>query len=214
MSQPTQSPQQKVDKPKPVHTVEIIVNTKKVTVPKKVTGAEIKAAAKVPADFDLYWVKGKQEIQIADNEQLTVKDRDKFTASPTLDPSFVEHPMQATAVESVRDAFPGHVVDVGQPGDGSALIAVRELAVGEGWNPATIDLEVNLQVTFPSTPPYPFYGPAGMTRTDGMSLVQIQQVALGGQMRTQISLTKPFDPATETLGSRFAAVARWLRNPR
>ncbi len=54
-----------------------------------------------------------------------------------------------------------------------------------------------------------------MARIDGQALIQIQlHVVHDGVQRTQISLTKPFDPATETLGSRFAAVVYWLRNPR
>lgn len=216
MSQSPQVPQQSdALTPKPVRTVEIIVNGKKVKVPTKVTGAEIKAAAGVPADFDLFRVEGRKEIPVANDEQLTVTKGEKFIASPTLDPSFVAHPMQASAVESVREAFPGNTVGVEQPGDGTAFLTLRQVSIGEGWNYAAIDLSVKLQVTFPSTPPYPFYGPAGMARTDGVALTQIQpQVALDGQRRTQISLTKPFDPATETLGARFAAVVRWMRNPR
>lgn len=215
MNQPAQAPQDRVARPKPTRTVEIVVNSKKVVVPPKVTGAQIKEAAKVPADFELFRVNGRHEIPIADDEKLTVHQGEKFVASPTLDPSFVEHPIQAAALESVRHAFPDHTVEIEQPGDGTALVTVQQVAVGEGWNYTVIDLAVKLQVTFPSTPPYPFYGPAGMARTDGAALQQIQpQVPLDGHPRTQISLTKPFDPATETLGARFAAVTRWLRNPR
>jgi hypothetical protein len=54
-----------------------------------------------------------------------------------------------------------------------------------------------------------------MARTDGRVLSQIQpQVPVDGEMRTQISLTKPYDPTVETLGARLVSVAAWLRNPR
>jgi hypothetical protein len=215
MSQPTQVPHSQGDKPKPIITVEIVVNGKAVMVPKKVTGAEIKSAARVPADFDLFRVHGRKEIPVADDEQLAVHGGEKFVASPSLDPSFVEHPVQEFALASVRDTFPEHTVDIERPGDGTALITVREVLIGEGWNQPVIDLAVGLQVTFPSTPPYPFYGPPGMARVDRQALGQIQpSVPFNGGQRTQISLTKPFDPATETLGSRFAAVVHWLRSPR
>jgi hypothetical protein len=214
MSQVTQDPQSQSSKPKPIATVEIVVNGKKVEVPKKVTGAEIKAAARVPLDFNLFRVEGRKEIPISDSEQLTVTAGEKFIASPTLDPSYVGHPMQTSALASVRDTFPEHIVDIEPADDGSALIVVREVVIDGGWNQPVIDLAVKLQVTFPSTPPYPFYGPPGMARTDGAALAQIQpNVLLDEKPWTQISLTKPFDPATETLGSRFAAVVRWLRSP-
>jgi hypothetical protein len=92
---------------------------------------------------------------------------------------------------------------------------VRDIDVGAGWNQARIDLTVKLQITFPSSPPYPFYGPAGMARTDGRGLSQIQpQVQVDGEIRTQISLMKPFNPVIETLGARLVAVVGWLRDPR
>jgi hypothetical protein len=200
---------------KPARTVEILVNTKPVDVPSEVTGAEIKAAAKVPADFKLFRVEGHREVPVGDEEQLHVHHHEKFVASPTLDPAFVANPTHAAAIDSVRDAFPGHAVDVEEPSDGTTVVTVRQLDVETGWNVARIDLTVKIQVTFPSSPPYPFYGPAGMARTDGRVLSQIQpQVQLDGQVRTQISLMKPFNPTVETLGARLVAVVGWLRNPR
>jgi hypothetical protein len=200
---------------KPARTVEILVNTKPFDVPSEVTGAEIKAAAKVPADFKLFRVEGHREVPVGDEEQLHVHHHEKFVASPTLDPAFVANPTHAAAIDSVRDAFPGHAVDVEEPGDGTTVVTVRQLDVETGWNVAWIDLTVKIHVTFPSSPPYPFYGPAGMARTDGRVLSQIQpQVQLDGQVRTQISLMKPFNPTVETLGARLVAVVGWLRNPR
>ncbi len=200
---------------KPAHTVEILVNTKPVKVSSEVTGAEVKAAAKVPADFKLFRVEGQQEIPVGDHERLHVHHHEKFVASPTLDPAFVANPTHATAVETVRDAFPNHEIDVEEPGDGTTVITVRDLEVGTGWSVTRVDLTVKLHVTFPSSPPYPFYGPAGLARTDGRVLPQIQpQVQVDGQVRAQISLTKPFDATLETLGARLVSVVSWLRDPR
>jgi len=199
----------------PVRTVEILVNTKPVCVSSEVTGAEIKSAAKVPADFKLFRVDGHREVPVGDEEQLHVHHHEKFVASPTLDPAFVVSPTHATAIDTVRDAFPAHPVNVDAPGDGTTVITVRNIDVGAGWNVTPIDLTVKVHVTFPSSPPYPFYGPAGMARTDGRRLPQIQpQVQLAGELRTQISLMKPFNPTVETLGARLVAVVGWLRDPR
>jgi len=200
---------------KPARTIEILVNTKPVDVLSEVTGAEIKAAAKVPADFKLFRVEGHREVPVADEERLHVHHHEKFVASPTLDPALVVSPSHAAAIDTVRDAFSGHAVDVDAPGDGRTIVTVRDIDLGAGWNPARIDLTVKLQITFPSSPPYPFYGPAGMARTDGRGLSQIQpQVQVDGEIRTQISLMKPFNPAVETLGARLVAVVGWLRDPR
>ena len=200
---------------KPARTVEILVNTKPVQVPAEVTGSEIKAAAHVPADFRLFRVKGHQEIPVGDDEVLRVHRHEKFIASPTLDPAFVGNPTHAAAIETVRDTFSGHEVVVEEPGDGTTVVTVLDIDVGAGWNVSRLDLAVKLQVTFPSSPPYPFYGPAGMVRTDGRAFSQIQpQGPVDGAMRTQISLMKPYDPTVETLGARLVSVVGWLRDPR
>jgi hypothetical protein len=200
---------------KPARTVEILVNTKPVQVASEVTGAEIKAAAKVPADFKLFRVKGHKEIPVGDDERLHVHHHEKFIASPTLDPALVANPTHAAAVETVRDAFVGYDVDVEEPGDGTTVVTVRDIEIATGWNVTRLDLTVKLQVTFPSSPPYPFYGPVGLARTDGRVLSQIQpQVPVDGQVRAQISLMKPFDATVETLGARLVSVVGWLRDPR
>lgn len=127
---------------------------------------------------------------------------------------------QADGLADVKATFPDHVVDHEETADGGLLVTVREVAIGAGWNRELIDLAVNVQVTFPSSMPYPFYCAPGLARTDGQSFSPVQpNVDTGGAvMRTQISLTvqgqQQFDTANETLGSRFVAVIAWLGNPR
>jgi hypothetical protein len=202
--------------PGPVtRATEIVVNYRHVRIPRDTTGSQIVAAAGLPLDFRLFRIDGRSEIPIAPDEQIRLEPHERFVACPTLDPALLANPAHAGAVSSVRDAFPGHDVDIDEPGDGTVVITVRAVDIGPGWNLRVIDLTVKLQVTFPSSPPYPFYGPAGMARTDGRAFPQIQQqVPFDGGTRTQISLNKPFDPATETLAGRLVGVIAWLRSPR
>jgi hypothetical protein len=67
--------------------VEIRVGRKTVKVPSHTTGAEIKAAAGVDPTFALFKIEGRDEIEIGDDEKITVCDGDRFTATPSLDPS-------------------------------------------------------------------------------------------------------------------------------
>ena len=122
---------------------------------------------------------------------------------------------QRQATADVRSTFPEHAVDI-ELDDGAVWVVVRRVEIGADWNESVIDLAVKLLVTFPSTPPYPFYGPAGMHRLDGATFGPLQpSVDVGdGVLRAQISLTKTFDPGAESLGGRFVAVMGWLRNPR
>jgi hypothetical protein len=201
--------------PTTTHTIEIVVNYRRISVPHEVTGSEIKSAAHLPADFRLFRVDGQDETPIGDDERIHVHDGERFVACPTLDPAFVTNPAHAEAIAAVRDTFKSHEIAVDEPGDGTTTLTVCGVAIGSGWNFGVIDLSVKLQVTFPSTPPYPYYGPPGMTRIDGRSFSQIQpQVRVDGEHRTQISLNKPFDPASETLAGRLVTVIAWLRSPR
>jgi hypothetical protein len=123
---------------------------------------------------------------------------------------------QRQAIADVERTFPEHVVKVEELDDGAVWVGVRGVEIGAGWSEPVIDLAVKLLVTFPSTPPYPFYGPSGLHRVDGATFGPLQpSVDIGdGVPRAQISLTKAFDFGTETLGARFVAVLDWLRNPR
>ena len=68
--------------------VSIQVNNKPVDVPRHTTGAEIKSRAGVPATYELFRITGeKKEHPIVDDEKLTVKEGERFVASPSLDPS-------------------------------------------------------------------------------------------------------------------------------
>lgn len=67
--------------------VSILVNNKRVEVPKHTTGAEIKSRAGVPATFQLYRVAGHTEHPVADDDKVTVHKGERFVASPSLDPS-------------------------------------------------------------------------------------------------------------------------------
>lgn len=128
---------------------------------------------------------------------------------------------QTEALADVTATFHAYEVDHDEAGDGGLWVILRQVAIGDGWSRSLIDLAVKLQVTFPATPPYPFYCEAGLTRADGrvFSPTQATSVDIGdGIQRTQISLKidsqQRFDTEHETLGGRFAAVIDWLRNPR
>jgi hypothetical protein len=193
--------------------VEIVVNTTRVRVPERVTGSAIKAAANIPADFELYRVRGRSEVLIENDREIKVREGERFTASPALDYSYVAVGPHAEAMTSVTDAFADYVVDMHEPGDGSTYVIIRAIELNSGWNRSEIDLEVRLTPAFPSTAPYPYYAPAGLARSDGKAL-PLQQVQLDGETRTQISLRKDFDATSETLGARLRWVVAWLEAPR
>jgi hypothetical protein len=128
---------------------------------------------------------------------------------------------QADALADVEATFREYQVDHDETADGGLWVILRQVAIGDGWNRPVIDLAVKLQLTYPTTPPYPFYCEPGLGRTNGQvfSPTSATSVDIGdGVQRTQISLRittqERFDTVNETLAGRYAAVIDWLRNPR
>ena len=127
---------------------------------------------------------------------------------------------QADALADVKATFREYQVDDDETADGGLWVILRQVAIGDGWNYPIVDLAVKLQLTYPTTPPYPFYCQPGLARTNGQvfSPTQTTNVDIGdGVPRSQISLRinnqESFDTENETLSGRFAAVIQWLRNP-
>jgi hypothetical protein len=69
------------------HEVEISVNNRPVRVPKVTTGSAIKTAAGVPADYQLFRVKGHEEIPVGDDERVEVHEHERFAATPSIEPA-------------------------------------------------------------------------------------------------------------------------------
>jgi hypothetical protein len=70
-----------VDAKTKTKTVTIIVNNRDVTLEdREVTGAEIKQAAEVPTDFQLFREHGDRLEQIADDQAIKVHEHEKFRA--------------------------------------------------------------------------------------------------------------------------------------
>ncbi len=69
------------------HEVEILVNNRPVRVPKVTTGSAIKTAAGVPADYQLFRVKGHEEIPIGDDQRVEVHEHERFAATPSIEPA-------------------------------------------------------------------------------------------------------------------------------
>jgi hypothetical protein len=67
--------------------VEILVNNRPVRVPRVTTGAGIKEAAKLPADYQLFEIRGHEEIPVDDHDPIEVRNGERFAATPPIEPA-------------------------------------------------------------------------------------------------------------------------------
>lgn len=122
------------------------------------------------------------------------------------------HPRMAAFIAQVKETFGEGDVGQTEMADGSIWLAVAGVDLGPGWNPRATTLSVKLAPTFPDTAPYPWYLPAGTTRTDGAPVDRLSgPIELDGSSRLQLSLNAPWSPDS-SLADRMLGVVRWLRS--
>jgi uncharacterized protein (DUF736 family) len=120
-------------------------------------------------------------------------------------------PEQVGGIADLRATFPDASVSVIEQADGRVLVTLGDVDLGAGWNMARTEVAAFLEVTYPTTPPYPFYAAADLQRADGQPVAGLTSaVTIDGSPRAQLSLRHDHVPG-EGLGARFAAVTRWLR---
>jgi hypothetical protein len=71
----------------PDREVEIVVNNRPVQVHRRTTGSAIKSAAGVPADYQLFEIRGHEEIEIGNDEIIEVHHGERFAATPPIEPA-------------------------------------------------------------------------------------------------------------------------------
>ena len=94
--------------------------------------------------------------------------------------------------------------------DGRVLVTLDDVDLGAGWNTARSDISAFLEVTYPTTPPYPFYAAADLQRGDGQPVAGLTSlVTIDGSPRAQLSVRHDSSPRGR--GPGLAVVTRWLR---
>ena len=121
------------------------------------------------------------------------------------------HPVVAAAVVEVISTFGEEQVESVDLPDGAVWLTVKDRDLGDSWTPSMIPLTVKLLMTYPNPPPYPFYVPATLRRTDGTPVTNLTRAVVDGVEYGQLSLNRPFDPARETLCARLVAAVDWIR---
>jgi hypothetical protein len=117
----------------------------------------------------------------------------------------------AGAVDDLAHVF--GEVEVEPDGQGGAYVTVRNLDLGDRWSPRIVALSFQLAYNYPHAAVYPYFGPAGIMRTDGGLLPSaLQQIAWRGELRTQISLrANRWSPTHDTAAGAVAQVCRFFR---
>jgi len=81
-------------------------------------------------------------------------------------------PEVATAIEDIRQAFPGHPVTADEDGQGGAFVTVSDLGIGDKYTPATASFSFHVGFQYPRSDVYPHYIDAQIKRVDNLGFGQ------------------------------------------
>lgn len=122
-------------------------------------------------------------------------------------------PPIAEAIESLRKAFPGAVVDAEDDGTGGAYVIVNPVTLGEKFAPSATWVGGHITPQFPYSDIYPIFIGAEVHRANGMSFVPpiTPGHTFRGRPALQISRrTNRLDPLLQTAACKFQKVLYWL----
>jgi hypothetical protein len=121
------------------------------------------------------------------------------------------HPVLRAALDDAVEAFgPDQVTFTELPG-GPVKVTVSGQDIGEGWEPRIVSVTATLLATYPSPPPYPFYLPAGLRRTDGAAVGNLTEATIDGTTATQLSVRPKDGRPASSLPALIRGVVSWLR---
>ena len=123
------------------------------------------------------------------------------------------HPAIQRGIDEVVATFGDDLVEVTPATDGATWLTVSGRHVGDQWNPPVTDITVKVLGTYPTTPIYPIYLPAGFAKSAGDNPSNLSAVQIDGRSFMQLSLNAPNPEGTtrETIETRIVGAISWLR---
>jgi hypothetical protein len=123
-------------------------------------------------------------------------------------------PEVEVAVDEIRQAFEGHMVEVEDEAQGGAYVIVREINVGERFKPATSWIGFLIPFQYPDADVYPHFTDRAFTRADGSALGSgLSAGSWRGNPAVQISRrSNGWNPAVDTAAGKLLKVLQWMKS--
>lgn len=119
------------------------------------------------------------------------------------------------AIEELKEAFPGHPIDVTPEAQGGAYIVVRDLPIGEQYIPSISWVGFQMTFQYPNADVYPHFVDGSLRRKDGRGLGQGLSGPTNWQERSVIQVSRRstrLNPAVDTAATKLTKVLSWLKS--
>jgi len=121
------------------------------------------------------------------------------------------------AVEEIRNAYRGHVLEVLPDDEGGAFVKVHDLLLGEQYQPARSWVAFRITFQYPFADIYPHYCMANLARKDGRALGEgfsqnTWKSPAGDEAATMLSRrSNHLNAATDTAALKLAKILDWIK---
>jgi hypothetical protein len=124
-------------------------------------------------------------------------------------------PEVARAVEEIRAAFPGQLVNAVADGDGGAWVVVDDVCLGDTYAPSTTWVGFRIAFQYPYADVYPHFIRSDLLRADGRALgegTSAGSFPFDNRPAIQVSRrSSRWDAGRDTAAIKLLKVVEWLR---
>jgi hypothetical protein len=119
------------------------------------------------------------------------------------------------AIAEIRQAYPGHRVEVAADGQGGAYVVVNDLEIGDQYAPSTSWVGFQVGFQYPQADVYPHFIVAGVRRLDSRALGDAFSGPTPWRNRSAIQVSRRsnrLNPATDSAALKLTKVLDWIRS--
>lgn len=117
------------------------------------------------------------------------------------------------AILEIKQAFPGHQIDVEIEAQGGAYVVVHDLDIGEQYRPSATWIGFLIDFQYPRSDVYPHFIAANIGRADGHNHGAgfSGPLTWNGRQAFQISRrSKSWQPEVDSAGAKLLKVQKWI----
>lgn len=123
-------------------------------------------------------------------------------------------PEIAQAVQEIREAFDGHVVEVTPEAQGGAYVIVHNVPIGPSFTPSQSWIGFLITFQYPYADVYPHFISSDVRRSDGQAYGEGISGPTPWNGRTTLQVSRRsnrWNGATDTAALKLLKVIEWLR---
>lgn len=117
------------------------------------------------------------------------------------------------AISEIKQAFPGHAIDIMPEPQGGAYLTVHDLFIGDQYMPSRTWVGFQINFQYPQSDVYPHFIDAAIRRVDGKGFGDGISGPIDWQGRRVLQISRKsnrLDASRDNAALKLAKVVKWL----